>query len=341
MKQNAAVSEPLVKTSTAEIELCAKAIPVKEQIHNRSTWGVGKVEVLLGGEKDLENLPNILSYTSGMFSTFNVEVGYELDSVTPTDLTQARSQDYIFRVAEICHRFNNFERLVMHLVGGAIVMKQSGGSAEIMHNLPEKFQVLGKVREFLKKLDGKNEFILLENTYPADLNSGGVVVYPCGKVSEDFVDLPRVVDTAHLAISAATYAGVKESGVNSSYGLFNLGEVEVPVFMGGEVSEEREFAKRSKTEGTDAAVLWQLQKSTANVLEVHLCGNYNSGNRQSDGAGFEDNSVINLKNIFQVLKSFHSGHKKLTVIPEIKEQSGDYVTAEKQRRMMNELKAML
>ncbi len=341
MKHNTQVLVPEVKTASVEIELCAKAIPIKEQIQNRSLWGVGKVEILLGGEKDLASLPNILSYTSSIFPKFNVEVGYELDAVTPTDLSQLRSQEYILRVAEVCHRYKNFERMVMHLVGGARVIQRAEGQNNFIENEIQKLPVLEKIKEFLKRLDSKNEFILLENTYPADLNSGGVVVYPCGKVSRDFEGLPRVVDTAHLAISAETYAKVEILEAHKNYGVYNLDGINVPVFMGAENSEERVFAEKAKTEGVEAAVLWQLKKNTFNILEVHLCGSYNVGNRQNDGAGFDDNSVIDLKKIFRALPEIFSNHKKLTVIPEIKEDSGNYVEAFKQRKMMQELKSML
>lgn len=341
MKRKISVLDKVVKPNTIQIQLCAKAAPIKEQIYNRSLWQVDQVEILLDGLRHLEILKQMLKYTSELFPKFNVEVGYQLDKFSPTDLTDPRSQEYILRVAEECKKFKNFDRLVMHLVGGSIVLDKDAGYKLGHHTLPYKSKVLEKCKNFLQRLDPTGSFIALENTYPVDCNSNGIVVYPCGKVSEDFIGFPRVIDTAHLGISAVTYAETKKDGLGRKYGIYHLSETEVPVYLGEKNSEERELGHRAKTNGITEAVLWQIKKDTSNVVEIHLCGNYDSDKRQKDGAGFEDNSVIDLNKIFLeiIKKTYFSG--KLIVIPEIKEHDGDYIEARRQRKMMNQLKNMI
>jgi hypothetical protein len=331
----------LPETNT-NIELCAKSAPIKEQLQNRAEWSPRKVEVLLRGPRDLPILSEILNFTSVNFKTFNVEVGYALDEFTPTDLTHSLSQDYILRVAEVCKKYKNFERLIMHMVGNCVVANKDSGYRVAKEKMSVKEQALEQARKFIKKVDPDKNFITLENVYPIDANNDHIALYPCGKVSEDFIGLPRVVDTAHLGISAQTYMEALEDEQNGLYGIYHINSAEaVPVYLGKKDSQERIFGLQAKLQGLTEAVITQMLYNTSNIFEIHLCGNFNYMRNQQDGAGFEDDSAIDLKRIFSVIRATKNFPKKLIVIPEIKELDANYVQAPRQRKMFKQLEQYL
>ncbi|KKW22837.1 MAG: hypothetical protein UY65_C0014G0018 [Parcubacteria group bacterium GW2011_GWA2_51_12] len=161
-----------------------------------------------------------------------------------------------------------------------------------------------------------------------DEETGLISTTPIGYVSEHFSDWPRVVDLAHYGITAHVLARAnpRSNGIGE-YPSEKFGCI--PFHFGRAEADVAKIAKSTP----HGAVMLEVIRSLPYLQEVHV--SVNSG--LLDGYGFSAKEpYFNLRRILHLL----DGMGELVFVPELREESGDYVAAPQNHEMFRELKVM-
>ena len=313
----------------------AKAICDRAQIENRKSWDADGIELYLRGTPLWdESTRDLLNFASDNFKQVNLEIGDRIsqEPLIPADLLRLFTVNYIRAALETLRKLPNGGKLIVHLAAHCEPIIEPP-YLDFLNQAETRGGTLQLALEQVERLDPKRERILLENIIVLDWmdeETGKIATPPIGYVTQDFGTWPRVVDLAHHGITAHVLARAEpnpDTNGTAYYSSEKFGRI--PFHFG---PAEEQLAKITKSTPRGAVTL-EIVESFPYLQEVHV--SVNSG--LLDGYGFDaPDPYFSLERVLRIF----SGMDELVFVPELREETGDYVAAAQNHEMFRELKAM-
>ena len=326
------------------MKIIAKSFPNKEQIQGRiDSSAFDGIEIFTFEDiiDDPDKYRELAKFTRDHFNPVNFETFYAvtIDGKKETEglidknpKVRERSRQLLEKTIELNDGKGNVNT---HLVGKHTIIKP--GILNIVTADP--IEQLNETGSYLRQFASD---ITLENVYTVDPKTGGNVpsMYNIGcdmpdfKYMYDFFGVPITLDTAHLAISLAEYAGY----VNNRHIKVNGEKVKV------EFSKyQRELGERVNKEGLTKVLVEQIEL-LPRIKNLHFINaRLDENDDPSDGYlefSAEDGRLIDLEKVLSHLKT----RKDVTqILPEVVDglypPNPDYVKVPHMVRMANELRS--